>query len=153
MRHSPSQDPPEGMEGPEADHDRLRARHIPQLVTQSRPSPMEVASKLFPYIRGPIPLAWMMRALGISHATAAVGLMLWHLRSLQRSRTVRLEPRWYAKFSVHRNTVQRALAALERAGLVRVEEQPGRPAEVTLLAREPKASDAGGYTEGIAGES
>ncbi len=121
--------------------------------TRCRPSPVEVASTLYPYIRGPLDLTWMARAAGISHATLAVGLMLWHLRSLQRSRTVRVEPRWYGAFNVHRNTVRRALAALARAGLVRLEERPGLPAEVTLLAREPRASDAGGSWEGSVRET
>ena len=145
MHNSRSHDLPrdDGHGGEDADFLRLQvplALQVPTPDARPAPSPVEVAPKLHPFIRGPIDLGWMTRAAGISHATAVVGLMLWHLRSLQRSRTVRLEPRWYGRFGVHRHTVRRSLVALEQAGLVHVEQQPGLPAEVTLLAREPRNS-------------
>lgn len=59
---------------------------------------------------------------------------------------IELEPRWYRAFGVHRNTVRTALAALEQAGLIRVQPQPGRPALVEVIGGDVHVSK-GGYVE------
>jgi hypothetical protein len=95
------------------------------------------------YLGGGLPLAWLARTARLRHKAFQVAVMLWHLRILQKAGSsplrgplvVRLEPKQYARFGLHRNTVHRALAAMAAQGLVEVRQEPGYPSEVTLLLR------------------
>ena len=91
------------------------------------------------FVRGPIPLDWLMVAAQLPGCALAVGVALWHLAGLRSSRedlplsTERLRP-----FGVSRHSKDRALRALVHAGLVTVQRKAGRSPRVTLL-RAPDA--------------
>lgn len=87
------------------------------------------------FLKGPIPLAWMSRAGQLPGKALHVGIALWYLSGLHRgSPTVALCGAVLATLGVTRTIGYRALKALEDAGLVGVERQPGRYPRVTLLA-------------------
>jgi hypothetical protein len=87
------------------------------------------------FIRGPVPLGWLARAAVLPGSALAVGLAIWFLVGMCCSRkalvvcpTLLLE-----RFNVSRKAGYRGLAALERAGLVKVERHRGRCPRVTIL--------------------
>jgi hypothetical protein len=97
------------------------------------------------YIRGPLPLAWMARAAGLPGRSLAVALAIWFRRGVERSATFPLYPSALRRMHVSRWSGYRALAALEEAGLVSVERQPGRCPVVTILdPPNPPSSNAAG---------
>jgi hypothetical protein len=63
----------------------------------------------------------------------AVGLMLWLQYGITGDRTVTFCLSRAAADGIPRRTAQRAMEALERAGLVSVRRRPGRGLEVTIL--------------------
>jgi hypothetical protein len=69
------------------------------------------------------------------HPTAALVAILIYRRTIVcKARTVTLPGAELAELGIGRTTKYRALARLEKAGLVRVERgRPGRPLQVTLL--------------------
>ena len=88
------------------------------------------------FIQGPLPLAWFAEAAKLPGQALAVSLAIWFRHGIEhRATTVRLYPSALARFSVNRWSGYRALAALERAGLVSVKRARGRSPEVTLLDR------------------
>jgi len=116
----------------------------------SRQSPAHQALRpdahLLPYFGGRIPLSWIERAAQLPGKAFHVGMLLWHLYRLQRSTTlvVRLEPKWYPRFGIHRNAVGRALASLAQDGLITVDRRRGAPGEVTLVVPEPRSEQGSG---------
>jgi DNA-binding MarR family transcriptional regulator len=87
------------------------------------------------FLKGPIPMNWLNRAAGLPGKALHVGIALWHLAGLTRHvSTVSLSATVLRDMGISRTTGYRALAALEEAGLVRVERQPGRLSRVTILA-------------------
>lgn len=85
------------------------------------------------FIRGPIPLEWIARANALPGKAGAVGLALWFLVGVQKSRTVKLTGEVERIAACGRKALYPALAALEKAGLVTVERKPGARAVVTIL--------------------
>jgi hypothetical protein len=69
-----------------------------------------------------------------------VGFALWFVanRSQDKSATVGLTLKTMRRFGLTRQAVYRALAALEGAGLARVERRSGRRLSVTILPAPPK---------------
>jgi hypothetical protein len=86
-----------------------------------------------PYIRGPIPLDWVIRACRLTGKTAQVAFVLWYLRGLHKSNHFALRPSVVRAFGISRPALYRALTALEAAGLLRVVRHPGRAATVTII--------------------
>ncbi len=101
----------------------------PSGKTISQPSPL--ASK---FIRGPIPLDWVLRAGRLKGKALQVGMILWFESGCLKSRTVPLRQTLAQEFGCHRDTIIRAVRELEKAGLVTVVSDPGRCLSVTLLA-------------------
>lgn len=94
--------------------------------TQARkPERIEQAKVRKWFIKGPIPGPWLVRAGKVSGVALRVGLAIWYLRGANRSKTVK--PTWWvwAKFNLPPDSARRGLRALEQAGLVKVERQPG----------------------------
>lgn len=89
-----------------------------------------------PFLRGPVPLAWLTRAANIPRRNSiVVGLVLWHLAGLNSRRTglvlcsKRCEP-----FGLGYAAVSRGLRDLEARELIRVDRGPGRCPKVDLVS-------------------
>lgn len=90
-----------------------------------------------PFLKGPIPWAWLHRAGRLPGRALHVGLAVWHLSALQRSRRVRVNLTTVgSEFGVDRTTVGRALERLAQEGLVEVDRHDGRCPVVLLLDAE-----------------
>lgn len=85
------------------------------------------------FIKGPLPLDWMQQAAQMPGKTLQVGLTLWYLSGLQKSKTVKLATKPLAAMGVSRDAKYEALERLRLAGLIAVEQQPGSAPTVTLL--------------------
>ena len=85
------------------------------------------------YLKGPVPWAWIVAAARLPGKAIIVGLCLWRLAGAKRDRTVILGNLDLEAFAVDRSTKSRALAALERAGLINIVRQPGRLPTITLV--------------------
>ena len=86
------------------------------------------------YFRGPVPLSWLSLAAKLSGRTLHVGLAVWHVAHLTKDGSeVVLSRSACSAFGVERQTMRRALARLEAAGLVRVAYHHGRSPRVTIL--------------------
>lgn len=86
------------------------------------------------FIKGPLPLSWIQQAARMPGKTLQVGLTLWYLSGLQKSRTVKLASKPLAGMGVSRDAKYEALDRLRSAGLIAVEQIPGCAPSVTLLS-------------------
>ena len=76
---------------------------------------------------------WLTLAAGLSFRALRVGLALWYLAGLKKSREVRPNRDAWQRFGLSPEAGRRGLAALEAGGLVAVERHPGRYPIVTIL--------------------
>jgi hypothetical protein len=88
------------------------------------------------FIRGPIPLEWIIRAARIPRRNAVlVGLVLHYLSGLRNERDgLVLTVRRCQPFGLGRKGVQRGLADLEAAGLIRVSRTAGQSPRVDIVS-------------------
>lgn len=94
------------------------------------------------FLRGPIPMAWLDVARALPGRAIHVAIEIWHWRFIKKSMTVKINLSRMGRFGVTRPTASRGLQALESAGLVRVEREPGRAPVVTIIDIKPKAGTA-----------
>lgn len=85
------------------------------------------------FLKGPVPWAWIVKAAGLPGSALVVGLALWRLAGAMKSVTVRLANSETEALGVCRSAKSRALAELERAGLVTIEQRPGCIPKVTII--------------------
>ena len=79
------------------------------------------------FLRGPIPLNWLRKAMSLGGTCLSVGIILWYYRGLKKSITFKLGIQDIANL-IGRSwlTAQRGLRALERSGLVAIKRHRGR---------------------------
>ena len=94
------------------------------------------------YLRGPVPLAWLQAAARLPGQALQVGLALWYLVGVTKSATVSLTTVKLAGFGVDRSAKRRALTALAGAGLIALDQAPGRNPVVTVITDLPAGADA-----------
>lgn len=85
------------------------------------------------FIKGPLPLDWMQAAARMPGRTLQVALVLWYLAGLKKTDTVRLSSEQMDAVGVSRDAKYEALQRLSAAGLVAVDQRPGRAPVVTLV--------------------
>ena len=85
-----------------------------------------------PFLRGPIPWAWVTTAAALPGKSLAVGLVLWREAGCVTRRTVRVTLARLAGPLLSVDAARRGVRALERVGLVTVEHRPGCGLVVTL---------------------
>ncbi len=85
------------------------------------------------FIKGPIPVAWLVAAASLPLAKAVqTGMAIWYLAGLRKSDTVVLSNFLLASFNVGPQAKYRCLKALEDAGLISVEYRPQKNPRITL---------------------
>ncbi len=102
---------------------------------------MYPASKPFPpnrkpykrFIKGPIPLEWIQAAARLPGRSLHVGLVLWYLAGVRRSKQGPISYTVASHFGLSRHVVYRGLAWLEEAGLITVLRKHGRRLGFTLM--------------------
>jgi hypothetical protein len=114
---------------PPIDPARLRLTPVTRFATR-RPPPRPRPGGH--YLKGPIPLDWLSAAARLPGKSLHVGIALWFMGGLHKSRAVPLSNIASLRFGLDRNSKYRALAWLEGAGLVTVERKLGRAPIVTL---------------------
>ena len=92
-----------------------------------------------PFLRGPVPMDWLQKAMKLSCAAMSVGIVLWHFRGLKKSLTFKVGIGDLAKY-IGRSwvTCQRALQILEEQGLIALERNNGSKHIVTILQVEER---------------
>jgi DNA-binding transcriptional ArsR family regulator len=96
------------------------------------------------FIAGPIDVSWVVQAKRLGATALLVGLALWHLKKLRQADTFTVSNLMMQEWGVQPDAKSRALRALERAGLIRVERRGKRSPRVALIVtapvREPDAA-------------
>jgi DNA-binding transcriptional ArsR family regulator len=97
-----------------------------------------------PFLRGPIPLAWLAKAAQLRKPAIPAGLSLWFVRGVsQRTGPIRVSAGIRKKVGLSAGQMLRGLRALEGAGLVRfVKEGRGRCPVVEIVPK-PEAAAGG----------
>ena len=107
----------------------LPAQHDLQKLKSKRP-PRPKGKR---FLRGPVPLAWLVQAVGSRGRSLTMGLLLWHWAGMERRHTIRVRYGDLKLFKMNRFAAYRALEALESASLISVERKPGCSPLVTIL--------------------
>ena len=85
------------------------------------------------FLKGPIPIAWLMKASALPGKAFQTGIVLWHLCGLRKNETVVLANGLLEQFHISRQAKYRCLKALEGVGLIAVEGRKDRNPRVTIL--------------------
>jgi len=96
------------------------------------------------FIKGPIPLGWISGAAHLPGKTLHVALALQYLAGLTKSNTVKLPAKTLEVMGVARGAKADALARLQQARLISIDQLPGRAPVVTLLVAHDSPSEGGG---------
>ena len=80
-----------------------------------------------PFIRGPIPLDWLQKAMKLGGAAISVGIVLWYFRGLKKLSVFKIGIQDIANL-IGRSwiTAKRGLISLEQQGLITIERHNGR---------------------------
>ena len=84
------------------------------------------------FLKGPVPLGWLAVAARLRGKALAVGIAVWFESGRKKRSVVNLTGPILARFGVSRHSAYRALEALEKAGLVRVERNNGKNSLVEI---------------------
>ncbi len=87
-------------------------------------------AKLF--VKGPIPLSWIRKCRTCHSEALALALIIRMFSDMKGGQPVIVSDKASKMLGIGTDTRRRALAALEKAGLVRVVRQPGRAPLVSL---------------------
>jgi len=85
------------------------------------------------FLKGPIPLEWLIQAARLPGRALHVGVVLWYQAGLTRVSQVLLPMKLMRAMGLERSSVYRGLHALEAAALISVVRCPGRKPHVTIL--------------------
>lgn len=106
---------------------------VPESGAVGRPKTLARVKGLF--LKGPIPLSWLIKTTNLSKHALAAGLALWFQRGVSRSTgPVVIRAHVRRKFNLSANQMLRGLRSLEAASLVRfVKTGRGRCAVVEII--------------------
>jgi hypothetical protein len=95
------------------------------------------------FLRGPIPLRWLLKASTLRGSALAVGVLVWFRSGLERRKVGLTVPRQLREAAgISRFSFARGLRALASASLVEVVHSPGRGARVGIVGGEIARADA-----------
>jgi hypothetical protein len=85
-----------------------------------------------PFLKGPIPWAWLDRAGQLPGKALATGLVVWRQAGLRRAKTIHLCLAQLCELGLNEDSARRGIRALERARLISVGRRPGRGLDITI---------------------
>jgi hypothetical protein len=85
------------------------------------------------FLKGPIPLNWIVVAGRLKGKTLHLGCLLWLKAGIEKARTISFNAAQGEVFGMSKDSARRALRRLEGAGLISTRYLPGRCLEVTIL--------------------
>lgn len=85
------------------------------------------------FLKGPIPMDWLQRAAMLPGKSLHLGVALWFRAGLVGSMRLKLSNGDLTAMGVARDAKYEGLQRLKTAGLIAIEQQPGRAPTVTLL--------------------
>jgi hypothetical protein len=92
-----------------------------------------------PFLKGPIPMAWLNAAAKLPGKAINLGIAVWWLHGMAKTKTFKLTGKALDQLGVSRDAASSALKRLEAQGLIRVQRSPGQRPTVEIL---PVASNA-----------
>jgi DNA-binding transcriptional ArsR family regulator len=120
--------------GTEWNLDRLRLDQETLTGSQGVNRPGRRASPISgKFIAGPIDVAWVVQASRLGVKALLVGLALWHIRGLRKCDTFTVSNLMLQEWGIQPDAKSRALRALEKAGLIKIERQGKRSPRVSLV--------------------
>ena len=108
-------------------------------ITGSHSGPKTPERKVTPdtkshkFLKGPIPLPWLIIAAQLPGKTFVVGIVIWFRCGLCKSSTITLPSTVLSLFGVDRNAKRRAIDLLEKASLITVDRRLGKNPIITIL--------------------
>ena len=94
------------------------------------------------FLKGPVPILWLSKAARLGGKCLHIGVVIWTLSGLKRSRSIRLEGKWLTEFGVRRGSAYRNLKKLRQAGLIELRQKVGCCPRVTIITGS-RAKDGG----------
>ena len=91
-----------------------------------------------PFLKGPIPMAWLNAAAKLPGKTLNVGIAIWWLAGMSKTTAFKLTRKALNQLGVSRGAALDALRRLEENGLILVKRLPGQRSTVQIL---PVAQD------------
>ena len=91
-----------------------------------------------PFLKGPIPLAWLNEAAKLPGKALNLGIAIWWLAGMSKTTTFKLTGKALDQLNISRDAASSALKRLESHGLIRVQRAPGQRPTVEIL---PVADD------------
>ena len=90
------------------------------------------------FIKGPLPIDWLVKARSAGSPALQVGLIIWYLQGLNQPRMKRramisLSNIEFKKWGMSRITKRRGIDQLEAAKLIRVKRIPYKNPQITIL--------------------
>ena len=113
-------------------HVRLQD-NFPEAVSAPESNTLPQHRKGERFLKGPIPMHWLSKAIPLSGKELAVAIVLWHFAGMLDTSIIKLTNAKVRRFGLDRYAKTRGLEGLEKAGLVRVERAKGRSPVVTIL--------------------
>ena len=86
-----------------------------------------------PFLKGPIPMAWLNQAAKLPGKAINLGIAIWWLHGMSSNKTFKLNGKALEQLGISRDAAYSALKRLEAQGLVRVERSPGQRPTVEIL--------------------
>jgi len=95
---------------------------------QYKDAPMSV-----PFLKGPIPMAWLNAAAKLPGKTLNVGVAIWWLAGMSKTTAFKLTRKALNQLGVSRDATSDALKRLEEHGLILVKRSPGQRPTVEIV--------------------
>ena len=87
-----------------------------------------------PFLKGPIPMAWLNEAAKLPGKTLNLGLAIWWLAGMAKTKTFKLTGKALGHVGISRDAASDAIKRLEAQGLIRVQRSPGQRPTVEILS-------------------
>jgi hypothetical protein len=86
-----------------------------------------------PFLKGPIPMAWLNAAAKLPGKTLNVGIAIWWLAGMSKTSAFKITSKALDQLGVSRDAASDALKRLEESGLILVKRSPGQRPTVQIL--------------------